>query len=99
MIMKKSTAYQPDLIERLRDPQESQEYLNAALEKNDSELFLLALRNVAEAQGGVAQLAEKAKLNRESLYRMLSERGNPELRSLEALLHALGFRLAVAANR
>jgi len=99
MIMKKSTAYQPDLIESLRDPQESQEYLNAALEENDSELFLLALRNVAEAQGGVAQLAEKAKLNRESLYRMLSERGNPEFRSLEALLHALGFRLAVAANR
>ena len=97
--MKKRKPYQPDLIESLRDPQESQEYLNAALEENDLELFLLALRNVAEAQGGVAQLAEKAKLNRESLYRMLSERGNPELRSLEALLHALGFRLAVAANR
>lgn len=97
--MKKSKAYQPDLIESLRDSQESQEYLNAALEENDLELFLLALRNVAEAQGGVAQLAEKAKLNRESLYRMLSERGNPELRSLEALLHALGFRLAVTANR
>lgn len=60
---------------------------------------MLALRNVTEAQEGVAQLAEKAKLNRESLYRMLSERGNPEFRSLEALLHALGFRLAVAANR
>lgn len=97
--MKKSKAYQPNLIESLRDPRESEEYLNAALEENDLELFLLALRNVAEAQGGVAQLAEKAKLNRESLYRMLSERGNPELRSLEALLHALGFRLAVAANR
>lgn len=97
--MKKSKAYQPNLIESLRDPRESEEYLNAALEENDLELFLLALRNVAEAQGGVAQLAEKAKLNRESLYRMLSERGNPELRSLEALLHALGFRLAVAASR
>ena len=60
---------------------------------------MLALRNVTEAQEGVAQLAEKAKLNRESLYRMLSERGNPEFRSLEALLHALGFRLAVAGNR
>lgn len=96
--MKKSKAYQPDLIENLRNPRESEAYLNAALEENDSELFLLALRNVAEAQGGVAQLAEKAKLNRESLYRMLSERGNPELRSLEALLHALGFRLAVTAN-
>jgi probable addiction module antidote protein len=54
---------------------------------------------VAEAQGGVAQLAEKAKLNRESLYKILSESGNPELRSLDALLHALGFRLAVTANR
>jgi probable addiction module antidote protein len=97
--MKKSKAYQSDLIENLRDPREAEAYLNAALEENDPELFLLALRNVAEAQGGVAQLAEKAKLNRESLYKMLSERGNPEFRSLEALLHALGFRLAVAANR
>jgi len=97
--MKKSKAYQPDLIENLRDPREAEEYLNAALEEGDPELFLLALRNVAEAQGEVAQLAEKAKLNRESLYKMLSERGNPEFRSLEALLHALGFRLAVAANR
>lgn len=51
------------------------------------------------AKGGVSQLAEKAKLNRESLCKMLSKRGNPEFRSLEALLHALGFRLAVAANR
>ena len=97
--MKKSKGYQPDLIENLRDVGEAEEYLNAALEEDDPELFLLALRNVAEAQGGVAQLAEKAKLNRESLYKILSERGNPELRSLDALLHALGFRLAVTANR
>ena len=97
--MKKSRAYQPDLIESLRDSEEAEEYLNAALEEDDPELFLLALRNVAEAQGGIAQLAEKAKLNRESLYRMLSDRGNPEFRSLDALLHALGFRLAVTANR
>jgi probable addiction module antidote protein len=96
--MRKSKLYQPDLIENLRDAREAEEYLNTALEEDDPELFLLALRNVAEAQGGVAQLADKAKLNRESLYRMLSERGNPELRSLEALLHALGFRLAVTAN-
>jgi probable addiction module antidote protein len=97
--MKKRTAYQPDLIESLRDAGEAKEYLNAALEEDDPELFLLALRNVAEAQGGMGQLAEKANLNRESLYKMLSERGNPELRSLDALLHALGFRLAVTATR
>ena len=97
--MKKSKAYQPALIDNLRNVGEAEEYLNAALEEEDPELFLLALRNVAEAQGGVAQLAEKTKLNRESLYKMLSERGNPELRSLDTLLHALGFRLAVTANR
>ena len=97
--MKKSKAYQPDLIESLRDAGEAEEYLNAALEEDDPELFLLALRNVAEAQGGVAQLAKKSKLNRESLYKILSERGNPVFRSLDALLHALGFRLAVIANR
>lgn len=97
--MKRSKAYQPELIQSLRNPREAEEYLNAALEEDDPELFLLALRNVTEAQGGVTQLARKTKLNRESLYKMLSERGNPELRSLDTLLHALGFRLAVAANR
>jgi len=94
--MKKSKAYQPDFIESLRDAREAEEYLNAALEEDDPELFLLALRNVAEAQRGVSQLAE---FNRESLYKMLSERGNPEFRSIDALLHALGFRLTVTANR
>jgi probable addiction module antidote protein len=97
--MSKSKSYHEDLIESLQNQREAEAYLNAALEEEDPELFLLALRNVAEAQGGVAQLAEKTKLNRESLYKMLSERGNPELRSLEALLHALGFRLAVTAAR
>jgi len=91
-----SKPYQPEVIKALRNPQEAAEYLNAALEDGDPEAFLLAIRNVTEAQGGVAQLAEKANLNRESLYSMLSERGNPELRSLDALLHALGFRLAIA---
>lgn len=61
--MRKSTAYQTDLIESLRDTREAEEYLNAALEEDDPELFLRALRNVAEAQGGVASLAEKTKLN------------------------------------
>lgn len=97
--MKMSNAYQTDLIESLRNAREAEQYLNAALEEDDPKMFLLALRNVAEAQGGVASLAEKTKLNRESLYRMLSERGNPEFRSLDALLRALGFRLAVAVNR
>jgi len=84
------------LDEDLRAPTEAVAYLNACLEDGDPEVFLLALRDVARARGGVAKLAEATELNREHLYRMLSENGNPELRSLEALLDALGFRLSGA---
>ena len=93
--MSKSRRYEDVLAEDLQDPAEAAEYLNACLEDGDPEVFLLALRDVARARGGVAKLAESTELNREHLYRMLSANGNPELRSLEALLDALGFRLAV----
>ncbi len=97
--MPPSKPYHPELIKALRDPREALGYLNATLEDGDPEVFLLGLRDVAEAQGGIAEVAEVAKLNRENLYRMLSGRGNPELRSLNALLSALGFRLAIAENK
>ena len=93
--MSKPSRYEDVLAEDLQDPAEAAGYLNACLEDGDPEVFLLALRDVARARGGVAKLAEVTELNREHLYRMLSENGNPELRSLEALLDALGFRLAV----
>ena len=96
--MKKSKSYQKTLIESLKDPSEAASYLNAVLEEGDSSLFLLALRNVAEARGGMASLSAKAKMNRESLYRTLSKHGNPELNSLEALLEALGLRLSIEVN-
>jgi probable addiction module antidote protein len=94
--MSKSRRYEDVLDEDLRDPTEAVGYLNACLEDGDPDVFLLALRDVARAQGGVAKLAEATALNREHLYRMLSESGNPELRSLEVLLDALGFRLSVS---
>jgi probable addiction module antidote protein len=93
--MAKTTPYQQDLIEALKDPCEAAAYLNAAIEEGDRAVFLLALRNVAEANGGMAALAERANLSRESLYRMLSKRGNPELKSLSSLLRAMGLRIAV----
>jgi probable addiction module antidote protein len=97
--MPKARRYEDVLDEDLRDPAEAAGYLNACLEDGDPEVFLLALRDVARARGGVAKLAEITELNREHLYRMLSENGNPELRSLEALLGALGFRLAVTLKQ
>lgn len=93
--MTKTTAYQRDLIAALKDPEEAAAYLNAAIEEGDRAAFLLALRNVAEACGGMTVLAEKTQLSRESLYRTLSNRGNPEIKSLTAILHAMGLRLAV----
>jgi probable addiction module antidote protein len=93
-----TTAYQNDLIEALKDPCEAAAYLNAAMEDGDREVFLLALRNVAEANGGMGAVATRAELSRESLYRMLSKRGNPEIRSLFRLLHSMGLRLAVEAE-
>lgn len=61
-------------------------------------MFLIALRNVAEARGGIGKLAAKSRLNRESLYRMLGSRGNPSLQSLTVLLKSLGFRLSIARD-
>lgn len=92
---KLSVSYKESLHERLADPEYAAGYLDAALEDSDPRVFLLALRDVAEVQG-IAKLASEAGLKRESTYRILSEQGNPELKSLNALLHTLGLRLSVA---
>jgi probable addiction module antidote protein len=94
-----SRDYQVSLIERLRDPKEAAAYLDAALEDGDRAIFLLAIRNVIQAFGGMTQIARHTGLNRENLYRVLSEQGNPELNSLEKLLKALGLRLAVEVDQ
>lgn len=96
--MARSKPYRDGLLASLKDPQEAVAYLDAALEAGDKEAFLLALRNVAEVRlGGLGKLAQITGLNRESLYRTLSGNGNPELSSLDRLLHALGLRLSVNA--
>ncbi len=96
--MAESTSYQKDLIEALEDHSEAAAYLNAAIEEGDRAVFLLALRNVVEASGGMSAIAEKADLSRESLYRMLSRRGNPEIKSLLSLLRAMGLKLSIEAE-
>ncbi len=89
--------YRDVLDETLQDADEAAAYLDACLEDGDPEVFLIAVRDVVRARGGgIAALAERTQLNREHLYRMLSENGNPGLHSLDAILDALGFRLAIA---
>jgi probable addiction module antidote protein len=77
------------------DPAYAVKLLNAILEDGEQGELLIALRQMAKAFGGVQAVAEKANLNPTQLYRTLSAEGNPELRSLSAILKALGLRLAV----
>lgn len=94
----KTPNYKEDLHKELQDPAFALKYLNACLEDGDHGVFLLALRHVAEAHGGVGRLAKKAGLNREHLWRLLSKRGNPRLENLVQLAHAFGWRLALIAE-
>lgn len=87
-----TASYQDYLIESLKDPVEAEAYLNAALEDEDYRVFLLALRDVADAYG-ITQVANIADLNRENIYRMLSPKGNPRISSIVAVLRAIGVRL------
>ena len=81
------------LHQQLADAEFAAEYLNAASEDEDSASYLTALRKVVEARGGVASVAEKTHLSRETLYRTLSARGNPTIKTLTAVLKATGLKI------
>jgi probable addiction module antidote protein len=78
-----------------KDPAYAAEMLNSILEDGDQGELMIALRQMAKAYGGVKATAEKANLNRTQIYRTLSAGGNPEIRSLSAILKTMGLRLAV----
>lgn len=91
-----SRSHEAATIESFRkDPQFAAEYLNAVLADGNQQELMVALRYMAEAFGGVPKLAARAQLNATTLYRTLSPRGNPELKSMNALLRAMGMRLAI----
>ena len=81
------------------DPEFAAAYLDSVLEDGDQDEFLLALRRLSEACGGVQSVAARARLNPTSFYRTLSARGNPELKSVRALLGAMGLRLSIEPIR
>jgi len=87
--------YQDFLIQELQDTEVATEYLSAAIASGVTDEFLVALRNVADAHGGIGALSEITALNRQNLYRMLSEDGNPTLANLLAVLNTMGLTLTV----
>ena len=88
------------IIAEIRDNAEfAASYLAAAMEETDEPgVLLIALRQIAEARGGMAKVAKDAGIQRESLYRALSKRGNPRLTTLLAVIRAMGMTLTVAAK-
>lgn len=105
--MKKSLAaishQEAEVAELRADRELAVAYLRAALESMDSPdgrgAGLLALRTVAEAHGGLGVVAAEAGISRESLYRSLSAKGNPTLKTLLAVLKTVGLRLSVEPDR
>ncbi len=98
-MMKSSRPHDDAVIELLReDPAFADEYLSAALDEVNQpggrEALLAALRHIAEAQG-MTTVAERAGMPRESLYRALSTKGNPTIKTLLAVISATGFKLSV----
>lgn len=94
----RSMPYDP--TQGLETPEDIAEYLDVALEEEDDRVLLLALRNSVEAIGGMSELAGRTGLSRETLYRTLSEKGNPRLSStLRVIFKAFGVDLAVRPRR
>jgi probable addiction module antidote protein len=85
--------------EELRDPEFALDYLITALEEfeKDKDAFYLlnSLKRIAEARGGMTELARKSKISRQNLYKLFTSKSMPKLDTLDAILNALGFRLYV----
>lgn len=98
---KRARRYETDLIEALKNPKEAAAYLNVHLEDDSvdsEELFLLALRDVAQAHG-IGSIAERSHLGRESLYKTLSSDGNPKFHTLKSILKSVGLKLSVEEEK
>ena len=89
--------YEEYLYDELQDPEFAAGYLTEVLSYQNLDAFLLALRDVVNALGGIGALAEHVDIKRSSLYKILSEDGNPQLNTLQEILRPLGMRLSIAS--
>jgi len=94
--MARARQYEASLTEDLADPQEAAAYLTACIDEG-RDVFLLGLRDVAKARGGMSKLAEQTELTRKTLYDLMSEDGNPTFDTISAVLDALGVHVQFVA--
>ena len=86
-----------DIQEHLQTPDDVLRYLEAVFEDGDPKLIAAALGDVARANG-MSNIARKAGVTREALYKALSETGDPRLTTFLGVLNALGLRFALVPN-
>lgn len=102
MKKKVTVDYKEGLLERLKDPKYAEGYLNEALklsiEEKDGAGFQLALKDVAEARGGMTALAQGTGFKRENLYRVLSKERHPKFDSILKVSSALGYDFGTRAK-
>ena len=94
MNVPRDKSYEETLLPLLKDPSEAAAYIEAVLELDDPAALLVALRQVAKAHG-MADVARRAELGEKTLFRALSENGNPTIGTIQKVLHAVGLRLSV----
>jgi DNA-binding phage protein len=95
-MMQPSQPFQPWLLDQLGNaPQLTLDYLNAALDESDPATFVLALKNVAEAHGGIDVVAARGGLDAQQLTDLLAHPVVPDALTLAKILRGLELRLAV----
>ena len=87
------------LFEDLKNPKFAAGYLEQMLQEDDLDSFLIAINNVAKANGGIAKIAKNTKLGRESLYKALSENGNPYFKNIHKILKNMGFKISISVSK
>ena len=96
-ILKNTTSFKENLLKALQDPEEALAYLEAAFEAyeadGNTDALLLAMRDVAEAQGGIGKLAKRTAVSCQHLYEILASQQTPRWDHWLAVLSALGFRV------
>jgi len=95
--MARTRSYDETLKEVLEEPADTAAYLNEALNGDDVDGFLMALRNVVMVHGP-AEVAEEANISRTTIYKIFNPGGNPYFRTLNSILHAAGLKITVDVN-
>ena len=92
----RDSSFDDYMTESMKDPAEAAAYIEAVMELDDPAALLVALRHVAKAHG-MAEVARRASVGEKTLFKSLSENGNPTIATVHKVLHAVGLRLSVTA--